>query len=128
MDEHPKIRGFKDLIVWQRSVALTIKIYEATKKFPREEIYGLTSQIRRVASSIPSNIAEGHGRGSKSAFVSHLDIAIGSAVELETQFEIAAKLGYLSQENYAPLITELTEIIRMLYGLLNKVQPDRHAH
>jgi four helix bundle protein len=128
MDERPKIRGFKDLIVWQRSVALTIKIYETTKIFPREEIYSLTSQIRRAASSIPSNIAEGHGRSSKSAFASHLDIALGSAAELETQLEIALKLGYLSQEIHDPLVKELTEIVRMLYGLLNKVQPDRHTH
>ncbi|KAF0108859.1 MAG: S23 ribosomal protein [Anaerolineaceae bacterium] len=128
MEDQQKIRGFKDLIVWQRSVALAVKIYQITRTFPREEIYGLTSQIRRAAISIPSNIAEGHGRGSQSAFASHLDIALGSAAELETQLEIALKIGYLSQENHVSLLAELTEITRMLYGLLNKVQPNRHAH
>ncbi|MDP2994470.1 MAG: four helix bundle protein [Anaerolineales bacterium] len=128
MEERRTIRGFKDLVVWQRSVALAVKIYQITKNFPREEIYGLTSQIRRAAVSIPSNIAEGHGKGSRPSFASHIDIALGSAAELETQLEISIKIGYLSQSESDSLLIELTEIVRMLYGLLNKVQPDRHAH
>jgi len=128
MEERKTIRGFKDLIVWQRSVALAVKIYHITREFPRDEIYGLTSQIRRAAISIPSNIAEGHGKGSKPSFASHLDIALGSAAELETQLEIALKIGYLQQNEFDPLLNELTEIVRMLYGLLNKVQPNRHTH
>jgi len=128
MEERKTIRGFKDLIVWQRSVALAVKIYYITREFPRDEIYGLTSQIRRAAISIPSNIAEGHGKGSKPSFASHLDIALGSAAELETQLEIALKIGYLQQNEFDPLLNELTEIVRMLYGLLNKVQPNRHTH
>jgi len=128
MEERRKIRGFKDLVVWQRSVALAVKIYQITKNFPREEIYGLTSQIRRAAVSIPSNIAEGHGKGSRPSFASHTDIALGSAAELETQLEISLKIGYLSQSESDSLLIELTEIVRILYGLLNKVQPDRHAH
>ena len=127
MEEQRKIRGFKDLIVWQRSVALAVRIYHVTKKFPREETYGLTSQIRRAAVSIPSNIAEGHGKGSRPSFASYIDIALGSAAELETQLEISLKIGYLSQSESDSLFIELTEIIRMLYGLLNKVQPGRHA-
>jgi len=126
MEEQPNIRGFQDLVVWQKAVALTVQIYQITKGFPREELYGLTSQIRRAAVSIPSNIAEGQGRGSQSAFASHLDIAIGSASELETQLTIAEKIGYLSGEQSKMLSTELTTIIRMLYGLLRKIQPDRH--
>jgi four helix bundle protein len=128
MEERKTIRGFKDLIVWQKSVALAVRVYQVTKNFPREEIYGLTSQIRRAVVSIPSNIAEGHGKGSKPSFASHIDIALGSAAELETQLEIALKIGYIPQTDFDSLLNELTEIVRMLYGLLNKVQPDRHIH
>jgi len=128
MENRPKIRGFKDLIVWQRSMALAARSYKITKSFSREEIYSLTSQIRRAAISIPSNIAEGHGRGSKSTLANFIDIALGSAAELETQLEISLRVGYLAQENYDSLLAELTKIVRMLYGSLNKVQPQRHAH
>jgi len=128
MEEQQKIRGIKDLIVWQKSVALAVKIYQVTKKYPREEIYGLTSQIRRAAISIPSNIAEGHGKRSRLSFASHIDIALGSAAELETQLEISIKIGFLSQSDSDSLLAELNEIVKMLYGLLNKVQPDRHTH
>ena len=128
MEEHHKVRGFKDLIVWQRSVALAVEIYKITKEFPREEIYGLTSQIRRAAVSIPSNLAEGHARNTKSQFANFIDIALGSAAELETQLAISLQTGYLKQNDYDKLVNELTEITRMLYGLLNRVQPDRHAH
>lgn len=126
MDDESNIRGFQDLVVWQKAVALSVQIYQITKGFPREELYGLTSQIRRAVVSIPSNIAEGQGRGSRSAFASHLDIAIGSASELETQLTIAEKIGYLPADQCTALLTELTSIIRMLYGLLRKIQPDRH--
>jgi len=128
MEETKKIRGFKDLLVWQRSVALAVEIYKITKEFPREEIYGLTSQIRRAAVSIPSNLAEGHARNTKSQFANFIDITLGSAAELETQLAISLQTGYLKQNDYDKLVNELTEITRMLYGLLNRVQPDRHAH
>ncbi len=127
MSEQTNIRGFQDLVVWQKAVALTFQIYQITKGFPREEVYGLTSQIRRAAVSIPSNIAEGQGRGSHTAFASHLDIAIGSASELETQLTSAEKIGYLPKEQFITLLTELTNIIRMLYGLLRKIQPGHHV-
>ena len=128
MEERQKIRGFKDLLVWQRAVALAVKIYEVTKTFPREEQYGLTSQIRRAAVSIPSDIAEGHVRGTRAAFASHIDIALGSAAELETQLTITLKIGCMKPADHNEIIAELTEITRMLYGLLKKVQPNRRAH
>jgi four helix bundle protein len=128
MEERKKIRGFKDLIVWQRSLALAVEIYKVTKEFPREETHGLTSQIRRAAVSIPSNIAEGHARNTKSQFANFIDIAPGSAAELETQLTIPLQINYLKQADYDKLVKELTEITRMLYGLLNRVQPDRHIH
>jgi len=128
MDERSKIRNFKDLLVWQRSVKFVVRIYEVTRAFPREEMYGLTSQIRRSAISIPSNIAEGQARNTRPTFANFIDIALGSAAELETQLTIALEIGYLKPPDHEGIISELTEIVRMLYGLLNKVQPNRHAH
>ncbi len=128
MEERKKIRGFKDLIVWQRSVALAVEIYKITKEFPREETYSLISQIRRASVSIPSNLAEGHARNTKGQFANFIDITLGSAAELETQLTISLQIGYLKQTDYDKLVSELTEITRMLYGLLHRVQPDRHTH
>jgi four helix bundle protein len=91
------IRSHKDLNVWQRSVDFTIKIYSITADFPREEIYGLSGQMRRASVSIASNIAEGFGRSSKE-FGRFLQMALGSAAELETQIEIATRIGYISDE------------------------------
>ena len=125
MTEASKITSFKDLIVWQRSMALVVQIYQSTQKFPREEIYGLTSQIRRSAVSIPSNIAEGHARRSDPAFAHHLDIALGSAAELETQLTIALKIDYMPRSDYDPLISVLSEIVRVIYGLRSKLKRNR---
>jgi four helix bundle protein len=116
MEEQRKIRGFKDLIVWQRSVALAVKIYQTTRNYPHEEIYGLTSQIRRAAVSIPSNIAVGQGKGSRPSFASHIDIAIGSAAELETQVEISHKIGYLSQSDSDSLLVNSMKSLRCFTG------------
>lgn len=88
------VQSFRDLLVWQRSIQLTVVIYRITQSFPREEIYGLTSQARRSAISIPSNIAEGQGRLNTGEFRQFLGIARGSNCELQTQLEIARALGY----------------------------------
>ena len=117
-----KIRSFHDLIVWQRSVDFVVKIYELTKNFPSDERYGLRSQIRRAAVSIPSNIAEGQARNTKATFANHIDIALGSAAELETQLTIVIKIGYIGKNDFDDLISELTEINRMLYGLLRRLR------
>ncbi len=99
---HGKISSYKDLIVWQKSVELVTEIYAATSKFPRDEVFGLTSQLRRCAVSVPSNIAEGQGRASKGEFIQFLSHARGSLFELETQLLIVGKLGYLpSQREHA---------------------------
>ncbi len=116
------IRSFRDLIVWQRSVDLVVKIYEFTRDFPPEERFGLTSQIRRAAVSIPSNIAEGQVRNTKAVFANHIDIALGSAAELETQRTIALKIEYITQNDFDGFVSELTEITRMLYGLLRRLR------
>ena len=123
MGERPKMRSYHDLVVWQRSVDLVVAVYGVTRGFPSSEKYGLVSQIQRAAVSIPSNVAEGQARNTPAAFANHIDIALGSAAELETQLLIALKLGYLEQPAYDKLIAELTEINRMLYGLLRCLRP-----
>ena len=112
-------KGYRDLIVWQRAVDFVVEVYKATNGFPREEIYGITSQIRRAAVSIPSNIAEGQARNSPRAFGNYLSISLGSAAELETQLIVAQKIGYLPEASRAKLAKELVEIVCMLHGLLN---------
>jgi len=93
------MRGYKDLLVWQKGMDLVVAVYKLTKTFPTTELYGLTSQMQRAVVSIPSNIAEGHALKQTQAYVRHLAIASGSLAELETQLEIANRLGYLSLES-----------------------------
>jgi four helix bundle protein len=111
---------YKNLIVWQKAIALVAEIYRATQLFPREEQYGLTSQIRRSAVSIPSNVAEGQARLSPNEFRRFLGIARGSLAELETQLIIAENLGYLKETG--PLLDQLAEVGRMLSGLLASIE------
>jgi len=115
------IKSYRDLQVWQRGKAFAVEIYHTSNEFPKQEQYSLTDQIRRAAISIPSNIAEGHVRPSDKAFANHLYIALGSAAELDTQLEIALEVGYLQPETHRKLTTELTEIIKMLRGLIKAV-------
>lgn len=118
-----KIFSYKDLIVWKKSVELTVDIYRITKKFPKEEIYGIISQIRRAAVAIPSNIAEGKSRGYRNEYVQFLNIAYGSGAELETQLHIAKLIRYLNEVDYNLLTEKLTEIMKMLNGLIYKLKP-----
>jgi four helix bundle protein len=110
---------YKDLLVWQKAIALVTQVYVETKGFPREETYGLTSQIRRSAISIPSNIAEGQARLTPWEFRHFLGIARGSLAELETQLIVAQKLGLLAET--ASLLSHTAEIGRMLSGLMNAI-------
>ena len=121
------ISSYKDLSVWQKSVALTIQVYEITKRFPREELYGLTNQMRRAASSIPANIAEGSTRGYLKEYISFLSIAYGSGAELETFLIIARELQYIVQNEYEKVAEELNTIMRMLNGLIRKLKDKRDA-
>jgi four helix bundle protein len=116
------MQEFRNLTVWQRSHQLTLLIYQATATFPREEIYGLISQIRRAAASILANIAEGCGRGSDADFARFLQIAMGSASELDYHLLLAHDLGFLDNISYSPFITELTQIKRMLNALIRKLK------
>ena len=108
---------FKQLLVWQKAVEFAVDIYKTTSKFPKQERFGLTSQLQRSPSSIAFNIAEGAGRGSKKEFSHFLDIALGSTCEAETQLIIAEKLGYISMDDLIKNTESLEEIQKMLHGL-----------
>ncbi|HLO00609.1 MAG TPA: four helix bundle protein [Pyrinomonadaceae bacterium] len=118
-----KIQKYQELIVWQKSMNLVEGIYEASRVFPREETYGLTSQLRRAAVSIPSNVAEGQGRRSTPEFLRHLSIAYGSLLELETQLLIATRLRYLNEKECNDLLNLSGEVGRILNGLMSSLAP-----
>jgi four helix bundle protein len=111
------MRGYKDLIAWQKGMTLVADIYKATQPFPREELFGLTSQLRRAAVSVPSNIAEGYARNSRNEFRHFLGQARGSLAEIETQVEIARLLSFLSDRGAGLLLTKIDELSRILAGL-----------
>ena len=115
-----KLFSYKDLIVWQRSIELVIAVYELTEDFPKEELYGLTSQMRRAAVSIPSNIAEGRFRGTKKDFLQFLRIAYSSGAELETQLEIAKRLRQTKDFDYSKVDSLLLEVMKMLNTIIRK--------
>ncbi len=115
------MKTHKDLDVWGKSIELVTHIYELTKSFPKEEIYGLTSQIRRAAVSIPANIAEGAARNSKKEFIQFLYIGLGSLAELETELIIAKNLNYLGN-NDDNIFIKLDTIGKMLTGLIKSLQ------
>lgn len=115
------VQSYKDLIVWQKSHVFAVSIYRATESFPRREDFGLTSQLRRAAVSIPSNIAEGYRRHSRKEYRQFLRIAFGSSGEVETQLLLAYEIGYLKKETYDLLDLQLTEILKMLNAIINKL-------
>jgi four helix bundle protein len=117
-----QIKTYRDLLVWQKSMALVTEVYKLSKLFPDEEDYGLTSQMRRCAVSIPSNIAEGYGRNSTSDYVRFLRVASGSLYELQTQAEIALNLRYLKKSDFDKLYESSREIERMLSSLVRKLK------
>ncbi len=119
--EMTQIRTYRNLIIWQKSMALVTEIYGVTKTFPKDEIYGLIAQMRRCAVSIPSNIAEGYGRNSTSDYIRFLHITTGSLFELQTQMEIAFKLDYLKKADFDEIYESSREIERMLSSLSRKL-------
>lgn len=116
------MKDFKELIIWQRSHKLTLSIYNLSKSFPREEIYGLTSQMLRSAASIPTNIAEGTGRNTDPDFNRFLVLAMGSAAELEYQLILSKDLGYCNLAEFESLTNELIEIRKMINAFIQKIQ------
>ena len=115
-------QSFRDLIVWQRSMQLTVSIYTLTKEFPREELYGLTSQIRRAAVSLPSNIAEGHGRLGTNEYRHFLGIARASNFEVQTQLEIARRLDFGNPKLINEAESLSHEVGKMLYAILESIK------
>ena len=111
------MKGHRDLLVWQKSMALVSEIYRETQTFPKNELYGLTNQIRRAAVSVPSNLAEGQGRTSRKEFHRFVGQARGSLTEVETQLEIARNLNYLDEPTARELLDRASEVARMLNGL-----------
>src|SRR5258708_7639233 len=118
------VRSFRELVVWQKAMGLAETIYTVTRAWPREEIYGLTSQIRRAAVSVPSNIAEGQGRMTRGEFVNHLGIAYGSLLEVETQVLLAQRLGYARRIEADRVCAAAAEVGRLLNGLLHALSAD----
>jgi four helix bundle protein len=119
------MKNFRDLVVWEKAHRLTLVSYKTTATFPREETYGLTSQIRRCAASIAANIAEGCGRRGNGEFGRFLTIAAGSASELEYHYLLAHDLQFLKTSDYNELVKSVVEIKRMLASLIRKVEADR---
>ena len=117
-----QVNSYRDLLVWQKAMSLVTEVYSISQSFPSSEIYGLTSQLRRCAVSIPSNIAEGYGRHSTADYKRFLHIAVGSLFELQTQMEIAHNLNYTSKDIFEAIFERTKELDRMLLSLINKIK------
>ncbi len=120
-----KVVSYRELIVWQKAIVLATLVYEITKIFPQSELYGLTSQIRRAAFSIPSNIAEGFCRGGRPEFRHFSHIAFGSGAELETELLIARNIKILQEKDYQDIIVKLEEIMKMLNKMISNLTINR---
>jgi len=115
------VNSYKDLLVWQRAIQLSLSVYRLTAAFPMEERYGLTSQIRRAGVSVPSNIAEGYGRGTRKEYKQFLAIARGSTLEVQTQLVIAKELGYCDSSALKQTESLSVDVSKMLYSLIHKL-------
>ena len=122
MTQEGSIQSFMDLRVWQEAMALVEDCYVMTKGFPKEEIYGLTSQLRRAAVSVPANIAEGYGRENKGSYLQHLKIAQGSLRELQTHTLIALRLRFVDESKCRPVLDKCETVAKMLNGLIRSLQ------
>jgi four helix bundle protein len=124
-----RIQSFRDLLAWQRAMELVELVYATSRNWPRVETYGLASQVRRAAVSVPSNIAEGHGRATRGEYQHHIGIAYGSLMEVETQILLALRLGYIASADTDRLMTAIANTGRLLNGLSSalsrkKLTPD----
>jgi four helix bundle protein len=126
MSEAP-INSYQDLRVWQDSMSLVEDAYRAAKEFPKEELYGITSQIRRAAVSVPANIAEGYGRESAGSYAHHLKIAQGSLKELETLFLLSERVGVSEAGANTQILARCTQVGKMLNGLIRSIERTRTA-
>jgi four helix bundle protein len=121
------VASHKELDVWKKAIGLAEMAYVLTRKFPRDEQFGLTSQIRRAAVSIAANIAEGYGRNQAGNYVQFLRVSLGSARELDTHIVIATRVGIVSGDAAAPLLKECDDVCRMLHGLIRSLELRRNA-
>ena len=119
------LKNFKELKVWQKAYKLCLEIYRITRNFPKDERYGLTSQIRRASVSVPSNIAEGYGKRTTADYLKSLYISYGSLCELETQLLLSGDLGYVYQEKLGSLKNDTAEVERMLMALIKSLEKKR---
>jgi four helix bundle protein len=119
---------FRNLDVWQLAMEVVVASYTVAERFPRHELYGLGQQVRRSAVSIPSNVAEGHNRHATRAYLNHVNIALGSQAELETQVEVAIRLRYVTTSDVSGLLDDLTRVGQMLHGLQRKLEATRNRH
>jgi four helix bundle protein len=122
MSDEQKPQGYRDLLVWQKGIALTKEVYRLTRSFPAEEKFGLISQMRRASVSVPSNIAEGQARHTTGAFVQFISNAEGSLAELDTQLVISVELEFLSNEEARHIFDLVAELRRMLNGLRRRLE------
>ncbi|WP_280950038.1 four helix bundle protein [Rhizobium sp. LC145] len=122
------MNSYQDLVVWQRSMDLAVVCYELTRRFPKEEIYGLVSQIRRSAASVAANIAEGYGRDATGAYVQHLKIAQGSLKELETHLILSTRVGIIGLAEIQPAMSLGDEVGKMLRSLIRRLQDGRNGN
>lgn len=120
-----KTQSYKDLLVYQKAYELALEVYKITSEFPKEELYGLVSQTRRAAISIPSNIAEGYQRGSRKEYIQFLNIAYGSAAELETQLSLTHDLKILAEDRYRRVIELWQEVSKLLFTIIRSLKEKR---
>jgi len=118
----PSINSYRDLRVWQDAMALAEACYRLTRQFPRDELFGLTSQIRRAAGSVPANIAEGHERENTGSFLQHLRISQGSLKELETHMLLAERVGVMAALDLQPVLIQCESLGKMLRALIRSLQ------
>jgi four helix bundle protein len=121
-DEKRPVNSYRDLLVWRQGMELAVAAYKLSSEFPRDELYGMTSQVRRSAASIPANIAEGYGRESSGAYVQQLRVAQGSLKELETHLLLASRVGITTIGAITPLLDRADEVGKMLRGLIRSIQ------
>ena len=117
------MRNFRNYDVWNAGVDFSVHVYELTEQFPRKELYALCDQLQRASVSIPSNIAEGCSRRSQNEFARYLEISLGSSYEVETQMEIAVRLGYITQEQFKKSLNSVQSIEKRLSSVINNIKP-----